>query len=128
MAADQGGVESQGVRSLRAEERHLETARELGEHNARIAQLERRFDRDVTEIRSTLQRLEAQRAMAPPAVAQPDPNLMLATQSLNRVADALAKPPPASPPASATNPVAVIGYVIGSMALAWAARGFIPGV
>lgn len=131
MAADNSVLETHGARSIRTEERHLEVARELGEHAARIDTLEHRVERELQEIRGSLQRLESQRQAAAPPVAQADPNMMLATQALNRVADAMAKPaapPPAVVQPSPTNPVAVLGYIIGTAAIAWFMRGIIPGV
>lgn len=122
-----------------SDERDLEVARQMGEYGARIGMLERRFETELGHIRDALNRIEAQRVANVAPSTQPDPNLMLAVQGINRMADAMKDVVKATPSApvmpmqmpqnvSPFNPVAVLGYVIGSLALAWAARGFFPGV
>lgn len=124
------GMTSGSAAAAASDSRELEVARQLGEHNARIGAIERNTERDISEIRTALARLEGQRAVvAPVAPAQPDPNLLLAVQALNRVADHLPQQPQAPlavPPASAS-PVVWLAFV-GAMALAWIARGYFPGV
>lgn len=74
--------------------RHLEVAHTLGEHAARLNGLETRVDREISEIRSLLHRIEGQRSAAAVVAPAPDPNIMLLAQGLNRLADQKHTPPP----------------------------------
>lgn len=132
--------------------RQLQIAERLGEFGARLDTLERRVETELHSMNDTLskvmeaqadlgRRVEGALTQARQANNQPNPDMLLAVQGLNRAVDGLAKvaerPPPSSPITDLVNSAASaggarrgggnaltwVGWVMAAATSAWMLRG-----
>lgn len=123
-------------------ESDLALAERLGEFGARIGALEQRQGEEFRDLRSSMQRLEAAlmaTKQAPPPQG-PSPDVVALSQAMHRWVDQQSKQPPHDGTVierlldrfvkaqNAQHPVLIFLAVVGAFAIAWVARGVIPGV